>query len=132
MKAGGLVIWYSLFAGVSIAINIGAQIASMAVYRGMYAIAISMIVGTIAGLVCKYILDKKYIFSFRSRDATHELKTFLLYSLMGVVTTALFWATELGFHYAFNSELMRYVGGIIGLTFGYFIKYLLDRSLVFK
>ena len=91
-----------------------------------------MIVGTALGLISKYILDKNFIFLHASKSVNHEAKTFLLYSAMGVVTTGVFWATEYAFEYAFESDSMRYVGGVIGLIAGYIIKYHLDKKLVFK
>ena len=132
MRASRLVTWYSIFAGLSIATNIGAQIASMAIYSGNFAIALSMVVGTGAGLVVKYILDKRFIFKHQTKSAAHEARTFILYSAMGLATTAIFWGTELAFEHLFSSDLMRYVGGIIGLSVGYTIKYFLDKSLVFN
>lgn len=56
---------------------------------------------------------------------------FMLYTVMGVATTALFWGIEYGFHLAFGTDAMRYLGGVIGLTLGYIIKYQLDKRYVF-
>jgi hypothetical protein len=50
---------------------------------------------------------------------------------MGVVTTAVFWGFEFGFHHIFQTKEMRYLGGIIGLVGGYLIKYHLDKRYVF-
>lgn len=58
-------------------------------------------------------------------------KKFILYSSMGVVTTLIFWGTELGFEFIFATKFMRYIGGIIGLTIGYTVKYHLDKRFVF-
>ncbi|VTQ57209.1 GtrA-like protein [Stenotrophomonas maltophilia] len=91
-----------------------------------------MLIGTAVGLVTKYVLDKKFIFLYASESANQEAKTFLLYSVMGLATTAVFWATEYAFELAFDSDSMRYVGGVIGLIAGYIIKYHLDKRLVFK
>jgi putative flippase GtrA len=54
-----------------------------------------------------------------------------MYTLMGLVTTVIFWGFEFGFHHLFESKEMRYLGGVIGLAIGYFAKYLLDRRFVF-
>ena len=35
---------------------------------------------------------------------------------MGIITTLLFWGTEYAFHLIYNTDEMRYVGGIIGLA----------------
>ena len=122
---------YALFAAFSIAVNIGTQAVGMALYTGPGAVAISMVAGTVTGLVTKYVLDKRWIFSHVSRDRLHEARTFVLYIAMGVVTTLVFWGAELGFHLAFQSDAMRYLGGVIGLVAGYVLKFQLDRRWVF-
>ncbi len=92
---------------------------------------LSILVGTAAGLPIKYVLEKRHIFSFKADSLTHDGSIFVLYSLMGVVTTALFWGIEYAFHLVFITDAMRYLGGVIGLTLGYFIKYHLDKRFVF-
>jgi len=91
----------------------------------------SMIVGTGVGLLVKYVWDKRLIFAYRPASRTHDLITFLLYAAMGLATTAIFWAVELAFWYTFHSTGMRYLGGVIGLAFGYWVKYRLDKRFVF-
>lgn len=127
-----LVAIYAAFAASSIAVNIGSQALAIAVYSGPWAVALSMAFGTGTGLVCKYILDKRFVFDHRSRDHKHEAKTFILYTLMGLATTVIFWGTETAFHFAFESDAMRYIGGIVGLCIGYIVKYQLDTSFVFS
>ena len=51
---------------------------------------------------------------------------------MGVVTTLIFWGFEFTFEYLFRTKFMRYLGAVIGLSIGYFIKYNLDRRFVFN
>lgn len=131
MKPKARVLAYAAFAALSIAVNIGTQALVMSLYGGPGAIFISMVFGTGAGLVCKYILDKRYIFEHQSRDTRQEATTFALYTVMGLATTAVFWGTEYAFHFLFASDTMRYVGGIIGLTVGYLAKYWLDARFVF-
>ncbi len=92
----------------------------------------AMLAGTVAGLVSKYGLDKRYIFGFQAASALENGQTFLLYSLMGGITTCLFWVVELGFHYVFGTPVMRYVGAVLGLSAGYLLKYQLDKHFVFK
>ena len=87
--------------------------------------------GTLSGLVCKYILDKKYIFYDISNTKKDNAKKFILYSFMGVVTTFVFWGFELGFNYVFDFEFAKYLGAIIGLAIGYITKYFLDKKYVF-
>jgi putative flippase GtrA len=122
---------YAFLALVATAVNIGAQDVAIRLYSGPGAVTLSMLFGTAIGLVVKYILDKRYIFLFRARDAAHDTKTFALYTLMGVLTTAIFWGVELTFDHLFGTPGMRYVGAVIGLTIGYVTKYYLDKKYVF-
>jgi putative flippase GtrA len=101
-------------------------------YIGAFDIFISVVVGTAVGLVVKYILDKRYIFRCRARNAAHDGKMFVLYTLMGLVTTVIFWGFEFGFDHIFETKEMRYLGGIIGLAIGYLTKYHLDKRYVFR
>ena len=61
----------------------------------------------------------------------HDGQTFALYTLMGIVTTFVFWGFEFGFDYLFQTRPMRYLGGVIGLAIGYYVKYQLDKRFVF-
>lgn len=122
---------YSLFAVFSIAVNIGTQMAVVATLQ-RWAIPASVLAGTITGLVTKYVLDKRWIFSHVSTDGLHEARTFLLYTAMGVFTTFVFWGTEYLFHLLFRGDGMRYLGGVLGLGIGYVLKYRLDRRFVFR
>ena len=111
--------------------NLAAQAIVMYFDINSHAMLLSMLVGTGVGLVTKYILDKRYIFIFKTENLAHDGKLFLLYSVMGIVTTALFWFIEYGFNWIFATECMRYIGGVIGLIMGYLIKYRLDKQFVF-
>ena len=122
---------YGLFAGIAMATNLAAQAILMHFYTHSYAMLISMLLGTGTGLITKYILDKRYIFIFKAENLAHDGRLFLLYSVMGIVTTALFWIIEYWFEWIFATELMRYIGGAIGLIMGYLIKYRLDKQFVF-
>ena len=123
---------YSAFALVSIIINLAAQDISLHLYSGTYAIAFSIFCGTGAGLVTKYILDKKFIFRYRPVVLKNDLYTFIKYTGTGVITTFIFWGFEFGFELLFANKLARYTGAVIGLTIGYVIKYQLDKHLVFS
>ena len=92
---------------------------------------ISILVGTAAGLPLRYLLEKRYIFAFKSKDIAHDGRLFILYTFMGVFTTAIFWGVEYAFHLIFGTDTMRYVGGIIGLAIGFYVKYQLDKNYVF-
>jgi putative flippase GtrA len=91
-----------------------------------------MAAGTLVGLVVKYLLDKQWIFFDDTRGARAQGRQFLLYSLMGVATTAIFWITETAFWMAWGTDLAREAGAVIGLTIGYVTKYALDRRFVFN
>ena len=126
-----IVIFYMLFAALSTIMNIGAQIVSIWIYNGSFSVEISILVGTAAGLPLRYLLEKRYIFYFSSKNLAHDGKLFVFYSAMGVVTTFIFWGTEYAFYLIYDSEVMRYVGGVIGLVIGFFAKYQLDKKYVF-
>lgn len=127
-----LAIYYGIFALIATAANIGAQDLIIRTYSGAFDILASVLVGTGVGLVVKYILDKRYIFQFQARSLTHDTQTFALYTVMGLATTLIFWGFEFSFQYIFESKEMRYLGGVIGLTIGYLIKYHLDKRYVFR
>jgi len=113
------------------AVNIGMQELAVRAYGGPYSLAASIGLGTLAGLLCKYLLDKRYIFRFETEGLAHDGRTFLLYAAMGVVTTVVFWGFEFGFDLLFKTKGLRYLGGAIGLGIGYFLKYHLDKRFVF-
>lgn len=123
---------YALLAAIATATNIGAQASFLLIYAGAYAIALSIMVGTGIGLIVKYVLDKRYIFSFKAENAAHDRKIFILYASTGVLTTAVFWGFELSFQSLFGTDQMRYIGGVIGLAIGYVTKYELDKRFVFR
>ncbi len=122
---------YSIFAALATMANLGAQALFVWLYQGPYAIQLSILVGTATGLPIKYVLEKRHIFDFQSEGLAHDGKLFFLYSFMGIFTTALFWGVEYAFHWMFGTDAMRYLGGALGLTVGYVIKYHLDKRFVF-
>ncbi len=122
---------YTIFAVFATIANIASQDISLNFYDGRYAVPASVLIGTAVGLVVKYLLDKKYIFQFHTRDPAHDARVFTLYAAVGVFTTAVFWGFEFGFDYLFKTKAMRYTGGVIGLAIGYYLKYRLDKKFVF-
>lgn len=122
---------YTLFAVVSTAINIGSQMLSIWVYKGPFTVEISILIGTAMGLPLRYFLEKKYIFDFTSKNRVHDGKLFVVYSAMGIITTLIFWGTEYTFHVIYDTDFMRYFGGVLGLSLGFYIKYQLDKKYVF-
>ena len=127
-----LVLKYSFFALIATIINLITQFISLAIYSQDFSLYIAMFFGTITGLIAKYILDKKYIFYYVVKDKKEDSQKFILYSIMGVFTTLIFWGFEIGFDYIFDSEIAKYIGAIIGLSIGYITKYFLDKKFVFK
>jgi hypothetical protein len=131
LTAVRIAVLYTLFAVLSTVINIGSQMLSISAYKGPYSVEISILVGTAAGLPLRYFLEKRYIFNFKSQNLKHDGKLFVFYSAMGVITTLMFWGTEYAFHLIYDTDSMRYVGGVIGLAVGFYVKYQLDKKYVF-
>ncbi len=124
-----------------IAFAIAATCANLLVQRLVIAVlplptgitfGVALVAGTGAGLVLKYILDKRWIFFDRSSGVDEHARRFSLYVVMGIATTVIFWGTETAFWLAFGTTLAREVGGVLGLSVGYYIKYRLDRRFVFS
>lgn len=127
-----LAIRYAILAAVATVANIAAQEGSLQVYQGLFEIGLSIFVGTAVGLVVKYILDKRYIFRFKAQNRRHDSRIFILYTVMGLLTTVIFWGFEWAFQLLYETKEMRYLGGVIGLTLGYLTKYQLDKRFVFR
>ncbi len=126
-----IAIKYTIFAVISTLFNLLFQYFSFLVYMGFGSLYVAMLFGTLAGLVAKYILDKKFIFYHTPTDKKDNAKKFALYSLMGVFTTIIFWGTEIAFDILFQDPNAKYLGAVIGLSIGYVIKYFLDKRYVF-
>jgi len=131
-RATRIAVIYIVLAVIAIITNIGAQDLFLRVYAGGYETLLSVVVGTGTGLVVKYMLDKRFIFDFEADNAAHDARVFTLYTVMGLVTTAIFWGFEFGFGHVFGTRAMRYVGGVLGLALGYYTKYQLDKRFVFR
>lgn len=127
-----LAIRYAILAAVATLANIASQEGALHLYRGVYEIGGSIIVGTAVGLVVKYVLDKRYIFRFKAQNRRHDSRVFILYTVMGLLTTVIFWGFEWGFQFLYETKEMRYLGAVIGLALGYLTKYQLDKRFVFR
>ena len=121
-----------IFAAISAFVNLSLQAGISAIYFGFGSFYFAMFFGTVWGLIVKFLLDRKWIFNDRSAGIYQGLWKFLLYSLMGVITTLEFWVVEFLFDFLFHKSWAKYIGGAIGLSIGYFAKYLLDKRYVFK
>lgn len=126
-----LAIKYAFFATIATGVNLATQKLTFMVMENRYALLVALMLGTLAGLVAKYLLDKRYIFRFKTTSVQEDSRIFLLYSLVGVVTTAIFWGFEIAFAVLFENENALYLGGAIGLAIGYVCKYQLDKRYVF-
>lgn len=131
MNYQSLILRYSAFAVFSIFLNLAVQRIVLGICTSQFSFFLAMFAGTLAGLLCKYILDKYWIFSDTSKGLKDNSKKFALYSFMGVFTTIIFWGTESFFYFVWKTELMREIGAILGLSVGYIIKYHLDARFVF-
>lgn len=127
----GTLIKYTLFSALSIIVNLGSQAIIFLLSSQWYNFYIALIVGTGSGLVLKYMLDKKYIFYHIPRSKSDDIKKFTLYTMMGGITTFIFWVVEYLFFKFVPMEFSQYIGGGIGLIIGYYIKYKLDKRFVF-
>jgi len=127
-----LVIKYTIFAMISTFFNLLFQYFSFGVYLGFGSLYVAMFAGTLAGLVVKYILDKKFIFYYVVEDKKDDARKFARYSLMGVFTTIIFWGIEIIFDALSTNPSAKYLGAVIGLGIGYVIKYFLDKNFVFN
>lgn len=131
-RPGLLILKYVVFAVISMIFNLGSQFVTDRIIDEPHDIFIALIVGTGVGLVIKYILDKHYIFFYKTDTIGNNLKAFLLYSAMGIITTGVFWGFELAFHYIIATSTAKYWGGLLGLAVGYTFKFFLDKKLVFR
>lgn len=123
---------YALFAAIAAGINLATQFICLRLYGGPGRLAVAIAAGTLAGLVAKYVLDKRWIFFDTTQGARAHAERFSLYTLTGVFTTAIFWGTEGAVAFFSESEPARLSGGALGLAIGYITKYHLDRRFVFR
>lgn len=145
-----LTVKYALFAVISTIANLSVQhlclmlftsiaflknfenVSILGLFDFNFVLMAAIFMGTLVGLIIKYILDKKYIFNFKTKSKSEDTGKFIMYSFMGVFTTAIFWAFEFIFDSVFKNYYAKYVGAIIGLSIGYVIKYNLDKRFVFN
>lgn len=128
---GTLILRYAVFAALAVLANLAAQRLVLSWQDDGAGFALALVVGTGVGLVVKYVLDKRWIFADREAGLAAHGRKFTLYTLMGLVTTALFWGTETAFWLIWHTDAMREAGAVLGLAVGYVVKYNLDKRFVF-
>jgi putative flippase GtrA len=126
-----LILRYAAFAVVATIVNLAVQRAVLVFGATPIHFVAAIGAGTLAGLVIKYLLDKRWIFRDMETGVRSHGRKFSLYTAMGLVTTAIFWGTETAFWLIWKTDLMRELGAILGLSVGYIVKYNLDRRFVF-
>lgn len=123
---------YTLFALIAIIINILCQRAILQIGKTDLIFIFALYAGTFVGLVTKYFLDKRWVFYDIETGFKKNSRKFIVYTIMGVITTIIFWGSEAAFWVIFNTDSMRELGAFIGLTIGYLIKYNLDKRFVYR
>jgi putative flippase GtrA len=124
---------FAAFAVAAMGINLLTQNAVLNLLAGhWFTVYAALVCGTGSGLVFKYIVDKNWVFEDQTRTLTDNSRKFAIYTATGILTTVIFWGVELTFHYAFGTHAMTVLGGVIGLTIGYVVKYNLDKHLTFR
>lgn len=130
-ERSSLLICYVLFAIIAGVMNLLTQgvVFSLAPMRPL---AASILAGTAAGFVVKYLLDKHWIFFDGYGDGRQEIYKVFLYASFSVAMTLVFWGFEIAFLAIGGTDFAKYLGAVVGLAIGNFAKYFLDRSFTFK
>jgi putative flippase GtrA len=126
-----LIFRYASFAAVATLANLATQRGVLWFDGSDLGLVLAILAGTAVGLLIKYLLDKRWIFNDPSSGFRTHSRKFTLYAIMGVVTTLIFWGMETGFWIVWQTDLMREIGAVLGLSIGYVTKYNLDRRYVF-
>lgn len=131
MTKQSLILRYAAFAVIATVANLATQRVVLQFGETGVHFAGAVGAGTIVGLVIKYTLDERWIFHDLETGVRNHGRKFSRYTAMGLVTTAIFWGTETAFWLIWQTDLMRELGAILGLSVGYVVKYNLDRRFVF-
>ena len=138
VRCGRLTLTYCAFAGLAMVVNLGSQWIVLRLgllvphVPGFFVVTASTAVGTAAGLLLKYGLDKRFIFQDRATGARAHARRFSLYAAGGLFTTAIPYALELIARGYFPRGPGVLVAGAVGLVIGYAVKFRLDRRFVFN
>lgn len=131
MTLGSLILRYAGFAGLATLANLAVQRGVLAINATATGFGLAVVAGTAVGLVLKYLLDKRWIFRDVETGLGAHGRKFARYTSTGVLTTLIFWGSETAFWMIWQTDLMREIGAIIGLSVGYVLKYRFDRRYVF-
>jgi putative flippase GtrA len=131
LSAHVIFIRYVTFAIVAGLTNIGAQEIFVRALP-LTPIMASIFSGTILGFFVKYLLEKRWVFFDKFGGHVAETRKLILYGILGVGTTALFWVIELGFWYSLQTTEAKYIGAAIGLALANWIKFHLSKRYVFR
>jgi putative flippase GtrA len=124
-----LVFRYAAFCLLAMTVNLGLQfLAHRCLGAGFW---LALVIGTTGGLILKYVLDRNFIFAAGGVNFATDAGRFSLYGCLGLITTAVFWLAEWLGHQWLPQSHGRYLGGALGLTLGYTLKYWMDRRWVF-
>jgi putative flippase GtrA len=126
-----LILRYASFALLATLANLATQRLVLLAGQTPSHFGVAIAAGTIVGLLIKYIFDKRWIFYDTETGARAHGQKFTLYAGAGLVTTAIFWGAELAFWLIWQTDAMRELGAVLGLSVGYVVKYNLDRRFVF-
>ena len=126
-----LIMKYILFATVATTVNLIVQRVTLNTISIEFNLMIAILLGTLAGLIVKYSLDKRWIFYYHTKAIIKNTSTFGKYSFFGLITTLIFWIFETTFWLLYKDDFMREFGAVIGLTIGYYIKFKIDKRYVF-
>src|SRR5215210_671535 len=81
-------------------------------------LTLSILAGTVAGFVLKYLLDKRWVFADGYHGHREELQKVTLYGAFSVATTLIFWGFEIAFWSIWRTDLAKYTGAVLGLAIG--------------
>ncbi len=126
----GMVARYLAFAVLATLTNLAAQELVIRI-APVAPLALSILAGTAAGFVLKYVLDKRWVFEDRSSSHAQEIRKVTLYGAFSVLTTLVFWSFEVAFWALWRTDVAKYAGAVLGLAVGYAAKFALDRTFVF-
>jgi putative flippase GtrA len=133
---------YMCFAAICMGVNLGSQfllslflpyIKAFQVTIGKQEISfyLQLFTGTLLGFTAKFLMDKFIVFKEKHENIKHTIKQIIKYGILALFTTIIFWTFEFGFQIFFSFEYRELLGGFIGLTIGYTVKFFLDNKFVF-